>query len=246
MIFYRPWNASRRGDITGAGIIIIVVVIAALLICVSSCTIIAPGTVGVQVTMGSVENSPLLEGAHMINPISSVHIYHTVQQTFKEEHVQIPSQDQLMTTIDVSVQYRVIGSMAPQILRETGTEAQAIIVHLEPKLRSALREVGKGLARAEDFFMDATQVKLQNELEKELSEYCKPKGIEVQGVLLRDMQLPPVVAQSVVAKKEQEQKAVQQQAMLARYTVEQQQTVAKAEADKQAATFEAEKVKIAA
>ena len=223
-----------------------IIVVAVALLCLKSCTIIQPGTVGVQVTFGSVEERPLLEGMHMLNPFSHVRPYNTVQQTWKEEHVTVPSQDQLMTTLDVSVQYRIIGTMAAQILRETGTEEQAITVHLEPKLRSALREVGKGLARAEDFFNESTQVKLQTELLDELAAYCKPKGIEVQAILLRDIQLPAVVATAVTAKKQREQAAVQQQAELTRFTVQAQQEVATAEASQKAATFEAAKVKIAA
>jgi regulator of protease activity HflC (stomatin/prohibitin superfamily) len=151
-----------------------------------------------------------------------------------------------MTQVDVSVQYRIIGAQAPQILKETGSEEQAITVHLEPKLRSALREVGKGLVKAEDFFNDTTQVKLQTELKDELAEYCKPKGIEIQAILLRDMQLPDVVKTAVNAKKQREQAAVQQQAELTRFTVQAQQEVATAEAQQKAALFDAQRVKIAA
>ena len=47
--------------------------------------------------------------------------------------------------------------MAPAILRDTGTVQNAIEVHLVPLLRSALREQGKSIKRAEDFFLEETQ-----------------------------------------------------------------------------------------
>lgn len=240
---------NRRGESPLAILFGIVVIVGAVILLgfgLNSCTVIKPGEVGVQVTFGSVTDQPLTEGMHLLNPLSSVQRYNVMQQTWKEENVTAPSQDQLVTTLDISVQYRLIGSMAPQILRETGTAEQAIQVHLEPKLRSAIREVGKGLVRAEDFFNESTQVKLQTELMDELALYCKPKGIEVQAVLLRDIRLPPVVAASVQTKKQREQVAIQQEAELQRFTVEQQQKIATAEAEKTAAVSEAAKVKIAA
>lgn len=238
----------RETNIVGiiTSILLVVVLLIVVILFWNSWVVVKPGTVGVQVTFGSVSELPLEAGSHFLNPFSSIRVYNTVQQTWKEEHIQIPSKDQLMTSVDVSVQYRIIASQAAQILKETGSEEQAIIVHLEPKLRSALREVGKSLDKAEDFFNDTTQVKLQAELKEELSTYCKPKGIEIQAILLRDMQLPEVVKTSVNAKKQREQLAIQQQAELARFTVEAQQKVATAEAEKAAATFEADKVKIAA
>lgn len=237
---------TRRGDVSPFSILLIIIILVLFGFGMKSCAVIAPGTVGVQVTFGSVTDQALTEGMHIVSPFSSVHTYETTQQTLTEEKVTAPSQDQLATTLDISVQYRIIGSMAPQILRETGSVEQVVHVHLEPKLRSAIREAGKTVAKAEDYFESDTQVRLQTQLESELSTYCKPKGIEVQAVLLRDIVLPQVVATSVQLKKQREQAAVQQQAELARFTVEAQQKVATAEADKKAATFEADKVKIAA
>ena len=65
------------------------------------------------------------------------------------EDVPVPSQDQLTTTIDMSIQFRIIGSMAPDILKNTGTGARVVDVHLTPMARSLLREQGKGIQRAE-------------------------------------------------------------------------------------------------
>ena len=76
----------------------------------------------------------------------------------------MPSQDQLQTKLDVSVQFRIDGSMAPEILKNTGDANAAVRVHLIPKLRSLLREQGKSIKRAEDFFLESTQENLQTGL----------------------------------------------------------------------------------
>ena len=58
----------------------------------------------------------------------------------------------------MSVQYRVVGKHAPTILQQTGTAERVLEVHLVPKLRSILREQGKAVKRAEDFFLEETPV----------------------------------------------------------------------------------------
>lgn len=241
-------TSTRSGsdDIPFTGIVLVILLVVGVICCFTSCTVIPPGESGVQVTFGSVSEQPLGEGTHFLNPFSGVDLYDVKQVTMKEEKCLIPSQDQLMTTVDVSVQYRVVASMTPQIRRETGLQDQLVAVQLEPKLRSLLREVGKEVPHAEDFFMEATQARIQNELLAKLADYCRPKGIEIQAVLLRDMQMPDVIQNAVKSKKEREQMAIRQESELQRFTVEQQQKVATAEAEKKAAELTASKTRIEA
>ena len=50
------------------------------------------------------------------------------------------------------------------ILKETGQAADVLMVHIVPKLRSLLREQGKAIKRAEDFFLEETQQNMQTSL----------------------------------------------------------------------------------
>ncbi|MCG8592074.1 MAG: prohibitin family protein [Proteobacteria bacterium] len=203
------------------------------------------GHVAVATLFGEVRPTPKLEGFHVVNPLLSWVQYDARQKTHKEVAA-VPTQDQLQTKVDVSVQYRLVGTMAPQILKDTGTMDQAINVHLVPKLRSLLREQGKSIPRAEDFFREETQENLQTSLESELKVYLEPKGIEVQAVLIRDINLPPFIAKAIEAKKEREQEVEKQKAELERFRTEQQQKIAAAEAERQAAEEEAKKRRILA
>jgi regulator of protease activity HflC (stomatin/prohibitin superfamily) len=121
-----------------------------------------------------------------------------------------------------------------------------IEVQLIPKLRSLLREQGKSIARAEDFFLEETQERLQTDLTYSLSEYLEPKGIEVSAVLIRDISLPPFITKAIESKKEREQEVEKQKAELERYKTEQQQLIAAAEAQRQAAEEEATKRRLLA
>jgi regulator of protease activity HflC (stomatin/prohibitin superfamily) len=204
------------------------------------------GHVGVATLFGKVREKPYPAGLHIpVNPLYNWEIFDARNKTHKEV-ANVPSQDQLQTKIEVSVQYRIIDSQAPSILRETGTTLQVVDVHLVPKLRSLLREQGKSIKRAEDFFLETTQEQLQSNLSHTLSEYLLPKGVEVQAVLIRDIQLPPFITRAIEQKKEREQEAEKQKAELERYTTEQQQKVALAEAELKAAEAEAQKRRVIA
>ena len=108
-----------------------------------------------------------------------------------------------------------------------------------PKLRSLLREQGKSIKRAEDFFLEETQMRLQDAMTTQLQEYMAAKGIEVQAVLLRDIRLPTFITKAIEKKKEREQEVEQQKAELERYKTEQQELVAQAQAEREAAEQEA-------
>ena len=206
---------------------------------VSRCVKVVPaGHVAVATLFGSVKEQPYDAGFHIVNPLLSFHEFDARQKTHMET-AGVPSQDQLTTEVDVSVQYRVIASMAPEIYKETGTFQQAVDVHLIPKVRSVLREQGKSIVRAEDFFLEETQQQLQVSLQRELESFLSSKGIEVNDVLIRDIQLPARLVAQIQQKKETEQQAERQKAELIRYETEQQQQVVKARADRQAAEEEA-------
>lgn len=204
------------------------------------------GYVAVATLFGDVRTEPFDEGLHFpVNPLYKWHEFDARQKTHKET-ANVPSQDQLQTRVDVSIQYRINGALAPQILRGTGTVDDVVHVHLIPKLRSILREQGKSIARAEDFFLEETQDKLQVAMLDGLREYLGPRGVDVQAVLIRDINLPAFIIKAIEAKKEREQEVEKQKAELERFRTEQQQKIALAKAERDAAEEEAAKRRVLA
>ena len=167
-------------------------------------------------------------------------VFDVRQKTHKEEAL-VPTRDQLQTKIDVSVQYRLVASMTPEILRNTGVLAQMRDVHLIPTMRSLVREQGATIAKAEDFFLDSTRQQLETGLLAGMRERLSSKGFEIQDVLIRDISLPPVLAKAIEQKKEREQAVERQKAELERFRTEQLQKVALAEAERKAAEEESAK-----
>jgi regulator of protease activity HflC (stomatin/prohibitin superfamily) len=204
------------------------------------------GYVGVATLFGEVQSEPYEEGLHIpVNPFFEWYLYDVRQKSHLEE-ANVPSQDQLQTKIQVSVQFRLEKTGVPMILKETGTAADVLIVHIVPKLRSLLREQGKTIKRAEDFFLEKTQQNMQTSLLAGLQDYLGNKGVNVGAVLIRDISLPPFIIKAIESKKEREQEVEKQKAELERFATEQQQKVALAKAENEAATEQAAKMMILA
>jgi len=224
-----------------AGAVILLVLVATQFV-----KTVPPGRIGVATLFGNVQPEGYSQGIHIpVNPLYRWTMYDARQKTHLET-ANVPSQDQLQTKLDVSVQFRIDGAMAPDILEQTGDESAAVRVHLIPKLRSLLREQGKSIKRAEDFFQEATQETLQLALTDGLRDYLAPKGILVSAVLIRDITLPPFIVEAIEQKKEREQAVERERAELERVRTELQQQVARAAAGREAAEQEAARKKILA
>jgi regulator of protease activity HflC (stomatin/prohibitin superfamily) len=109
-----------------------------------------------------------------------------------------------------------------------------------------VRELGTRIERAEDLFQDTTRDKLALELQENLAAYVADKGVVVDSVLLRNINLPPVLAEAIGRKKEREQEVERQRAELERVKLEQEQQVAQAEALRRAAEEDSKRMRILA
>lgn len=207
---------------------------------------VPPGFVSVATLFGAVIDEPFDEGLHLpVNPLYQWVDFDVRQKTLKET-AQIPTRDQLQTRVDVSVQYRFIAAMTPQVLQDTGDTRSAVEVHLIPVLRSQVRDQGSKIARAEDFFLEETRSNLEAGLLSSMQETLASKGFNIQAVLIRDINLPEVLARAIEQKKEREQAVERQKAELERFRTEQLQQVAQAEAERKAAEEQAQMIKVLA
>jgi regulator of protease activity HflC (stomatin/prohibitin superfamily) len=207
--------------------------------------VVPAGHVAVSELFGNVSEVPVQPGFHVVNPLLRWTDFDVRENTHKES-AQVPTRDQLQTKVDVSVQWRINPAMAAQLYQKVGTRTQAVDVYLVPKVRSLVREQGTSIAKAEDFFLEETRTRLEITLLAGLQEYLTPLGIDIKAVLIRDINLPPVLTKAIEQKKEREQAVERQKAELERFRTEQLQQVAEAEAEKEAAELEAQQIVILA
>lgn len=229
-------NTPPTGKLAGVAVLLVIgaIVIAVL----APFTTIPAGHVGVVSLFGKVDTEELPAGFHIINPLAKVNKIDCRNQEETFDDLGVPSQDQLSTEVDLTVKWRVNPEYAAEAFKETGDASKLKTVHLLPKVRSLTREAGKSVVRAEDFYNNETQSRMQTEIQLGLQNLAQ-KGILVDDVLMRRVDLPRTIIEGVHAKKRQEQKAEQQKAEFDRFKTEQQQKIAQAEAEKAASEQEA-------
>jgi regulator of protease activity HflC (stomatin/prohibitin superfamily) len=201
------------------------------------------GHVGVAVLFGEVQPDPYPEGLNIVNPFLTWIDLDVREDSLKISQLEMPTRDQLLSRVDLSIQWRLDAARAPQIYRSTGDKDRIVGVHLIPKSRSLIRELGTRIERAEDLFKDEVRSRLALDLETQLAAYVADKGVIVDEVLLRNINLPPVLAEAIGRKKEREQEVERQRAELERVKLEQEQQVAQAEALRRASEEDAKRIK---
>ncbi|GAA5497006.1 hypothetical protein Rhal01_03194 [Rubritalea halochordaticola] len=231
-------NSRGAGKLIGFGIISVLFIV--LILALNPFATVPAGHVGVTTLFGKVDGDALPEGFHVINPLKKVTTIDCREKELTLQDVGVPSQDQLTTDVDVTVKWRVDKTTAAHAYQETGDASDLERVHLVPKLRSLIREAGKSVNKAESFYQSEVQVSMQKEILDGLQKLTD-KGLLVDEILIRKVDLPPTIIEGVLSKKRREQAAEQQIAELNRYQTEQKQKIAQAEAEKQAALQEAEK-----
>ncbi len=214
-------------------------VLFSMIVILNSYTTVGAGHNKVATLFGKVQPEPYPEGFHIVNPLLDFVGFDLRQQTYTWEKVEVPSQDKLKTSMDLSVTFRLDGARTPNILQETGVLKDVVNKHITPKVRSLLREAGKTVKQSQDFYLDAVQQQLQSYMENGLREYLEPKGVIVTAVLFRDITLPQVVTTAVIQTKERQEQLEREKAQLKIVEQQAQQQVKQAEAREMAAVADA-------
>jgi prohibitin 1 len=178
-----------------------VVIIAILLL--ASTTSIPTGNVGVLTLFGRVTGDVLGEGIHLINPLKSVQKMSVQTQSVKES-ANVPSNEGLILALDTSLLFRLDRNKAAQVFQTVGENYAEKIV--EPTLRSTIR--GSTSSHTANALYTNARDLVQQQIQDELTTQLAPRGIIVEAVLLRDVQLPAMLKGSIEAKQQAEQDAL--------------------------------------
>jgi regulator of protease activity HflC (stomatin/prohibitin superfamily) len=181
----------------------IIGVIALVVLLFWSVVTVPTGHVAVITLFGKVTGTVLPEGIHLINPLAAAQVMSVQTQEFKET-ASVPSSEGLMMTLDTSLLLRLDAKRAADVLQKIGMDYTKNVV--EPMLRSAIRDVtAKHSANAlYTGGREEVQQKIQEMLFKELGD----RGIFVENVLLRDVQLPAMLKTSIEQKQQAEQESL--------------------------------------
>jgi prohibitin 1 len=187
------------------------VVIPVLLLLASSVTVVPAGHVGVQVLFGSVYPEVLSAGLHVINPLVTVHRMSVrTQELF--EHAETPSREGLNVVVEASLLYHVNPEAAAQIYQRLGPYYAEVV--LKPSFRSAIR--GVTVQHDAKALYTSGREMVASQIATDLQKSMADRGLVLEQVLLRRIQLPQMVEAAINEKLAAEQQAQRMQFVLAK------------------------------
>jgi regulator of protease activity HflC (stomatin/prohibitin superfamily) len=168
-----------------------------------NCTVVRQGEVGVKRTLGKFKDQPYDEGLKVFNPFTSTIVKVSTQTNNLEVELNIPSREGLNIRSEVSILYNVIPKDAPRLLREIGPGFERNIIL--PVFRSAVADVSSRFF-AKDMHTGERST-IEAEIRDQMMTLLDGKGVTIEAVLLKSIQLPASLARAIEAKLEAEQQA---------------------------------------
>ncbi len=191
-------------------------------ILMSSFVQVDSGNVGVKSLFGKVQNDPLESGLHLINPFMDVEKFDIRTQNYTmsainsegqlmgDDAIRVLTSDGLEVSIDLTVLFRVLPSEAPNVFRKLGTDYAAKIVR--PVSRTRIRDFAVDFEAISMYSnkRELFQTRIFDGIERDF----KKRGLVLEQVLIRNIDLPKSVKQTIESKINAEQEARKMQYVL--------------------------------
>jgi prohibitin 1 len=161
------------------------------------------GHVGVLTLFGRVTGEVLPEGVHLVNPFKSSNELSIRTQEIKES-ASVPSAEGLVMNLDTSLIYHLNPEKAAEVYQKIGPNYMAVLV--EPNLRAAIRE--STASHSANALYTGEREAVAKQIYSQLADKLGQRGILVESVLLRDIQLPATLKSSIESKQQAEQEAL--------------------------------------
>ena len=157
-----------------------------------SVTVVPAGHVGVQDFFGTVSDRVLAPGINLVAPGTRV-IKFSIQTREIKETAAVPTSEGLIVNLDVSLLFRMQPDAAARVYKTIGRQFEAVVI--DPQLRSVIRDVTAEY-EAKFLYSGSREVVAQN-MFKHMRAALTPRGIEAEQVLLRTVQLPPLLTAAI-------------------------------------------------
>jgi len=173
-----------------------------LLLLYMTVTVVPAGHVGVQDFFGTVSDRILPAGLNVVVPGTRV-VKFSVQTREVKETAAVPTSEGLIVNLDVSLLFKLRPEAAARVYKTVGRQFEAVII--DPQLRSAIRDVSAEYEAK--FLYSASREVVSQNMFKHMQGALAPRGIEAEQVLLRNVQLPPLLTTAIQEKLQAEQQA---------------------------------------
>jgi regulator of protease activity HflC (stomatin/prohibitin superfamily) len=227
IIFMSEFKKIALGVLTGVAIILIS-------IGVSAFTVISGGHIGVQVTLGEVNLTPLTEGSHWVNPISQIKDVEVRLQKAELKGANAGTKDLQVVHTDIVVNYRLDPLKVPHIYKEFGLNVDEKV--LGPGINEAFKSV-TGHYTSEELITKRDLVSA--EILQHLVEKMAPFNITVSNISLVNFGFSPEYQKAIEAKVISVQQTAKAQQDLERIKVEAASRIAQADGEAKAIAIQA-------
>jgi regulator of protease activity HflC (stomatin/prohibitin superfamily) len=200
---------GRRTVVGGLGLLVLGGL--GFVIAMSSTSCVHTGHVGVVSVFGRVTGRTLGEGIHLINPAARVTELSIKTQEIKER-ASVPSKEGLIMGVEASILYHLDPVQAATVYQKVG--ANYVDVLLVPTFRSGIRAITAANSAA-SLYSDARE-SIARSIMDDVARQVSPRGIVVENVLLRDLQLPDTLKHAIEAKQQAQQEAQRMEFVLQR------------------------------
>jgi len=180
------------------------------------------GEVGVQSVFGKVQPSTLNSGLNFVNPLAKVVVFDAKTQHYTmssvhdegdkqgDDAIRVLTADGLEVVVDLTVLFRIIPSEAPRVLREIGEDYKDKVV----------RPITRTMIRDNAVYYDAVALyslkrnEFQQRIYRDIENNFKKRGLVLEQLLIRNINLPTSVKTTIESKINAEQDAQKMQFVL--------------------------------
>ncbi len=208
-----------------------------VLLLFTNCAVIRPGEAGVKQTLGKFSDKVSTQGTIFYNPFTSKVIKESTQTNNIKLILSLPSKEGLSVNSEISILYRLQLDKIPSVLENLGQGYESIITSV---FRSASSDVC-----AQFFAKDmhsGMRAKIEEEIKMKMKENLEKQadGIELIAVLMKSIQLPSGLANSIERKLQAEQDAMRMEFVIQQARLEADRKIIDAEGERDAQKILAE------
>ena len=179
------------------------IIAAGVLMSAGSCAVVRQGEAGVKRTFGKYSDRVHTSGLRFFNPFTSTFVKVSSQTENIEVQLDIPSKEGLTIRAEVSILCHIKIKSAPNIMRNIGLNYEETVIL--PVFRSAVADVSSKYFAKDMHSGNRGEVEIA--IRDLMAKNLEDKGIVVENVLLKSIQLPRSLAKAIEDKLEAEQQA---------------------------------------
>jgi len=229
-------------------LMILLVALSSLMAIGCGCTTVAPGTVGIAVGWNGVDDNIRHPGMVVYNPITTSILPMSTQTEVYEmagqDSIHVLTQDQLSVDLEVTVSFHLNETDAVQVYTLYSADYAGRIIH--PIVRTAVRDAAsQSTALALVGHRDELQARMESMVHDQIVSTLSSRGLPadsfvVENVLLRNIDLPQSLDDSIAAVQQQHQATQRQLELQATATAEAESARIRAEGAARAAVAAAQ------